>query len=68
MKSIKKILDYQHKIISLLEPQEYTKIDDLAVDCLAGPAGRNLCFMHAIEDLVTCGQLEACGNEVRLSQ
>jgi len=72
MKSVKKILKYQEKIIELCKktksPTRYIKIDDLAIDCLAGPAGRNQSFMHAYEDLVANGRLEICGNSLRIRQ
>jgi len=67
MKSVKKILEYQSKIIKLCKAAEdYIKIDDLAIDCLAGPATRNQNFMHAWEDLVANGQLEISGNSLRI--
>lgn len=69
MKSVKKILDYQKKITKLCKTAgDYVKIDDLAIDCLAGPAGRNLNFMHAWEDLVDNGRLQLCGNSLRIRQ
>ena len=69
MKSVKKILKYQEKIIELCKAtNDYIKIDDLAIDCLAGPSARNQSFMHAWEDLVANGRLEICGNSLRIRQ
>ena len=67
MKTVKKILCYQNKIIELCKTaKDYVKIDDLAIDCLAGPAARNPNFMHAYEDLIANGQLEISGNSLRI--
>ncbi len=69
MRSVKKILDYQNKIIELCKAaKDYVKIDDLAIDCLAGPSARNLNFRHAWEDLVVNGRLQLCGNSLRIRQ
>lgn len=67
MKSVKKILKYQGRIIKLCKAAgDYIKIDDLAIGCFAGPSARNRNFMHAWEDLVASGRLEICGNSLRI--
>jgi len=69
MKSVQKILKYQEKIIEVCSATiDYVKIDDLAIDCLAGKSGRNENFIHAYEDLISDGRLGLCGNSVRFIQ
>ena len=68
MKTVKKIIRYQRIILkALYKAGDYIKIDDLAIDCLAGPAARNASFIHAWEDLVANGTLQTCGNSLRLT-
>ena len=68
MKSVKTILRYQRIILkTLYKAGDYVKIDDLAIQCLAGPAARNASFMHAWKDLLANGTIQSIGNELRLT-
>ncbi len=68
MKTVKKIIRYQRIILKTLhKARDYIKIDDLAIQCLAGPSARNMSFMHAWKDLVANGTLQICGNELKIA-
>ena len=64
MKSFKKILAYQRKIM-IFTNMEYEYIDDIRIQCLAPKNDDN--FDHAWKDLIACGLLEICGNQIKHS-
>jgi len=69
MRTAKKILDYQRRILDVLPPCEYVKIDDVRIDCYAGrfsTKSRIDNFEHALRDLIATGRIILCGNSIKL--
>lgn len=75
MNIYKETIKIQNEIINILNPGEYVKIDNIAIDLLAHPRGietakdKRRCdmFDRAYKDLILAGRVELNGNSIRLN-
>ena len=67
--TIKKQLEMMDKIKSVLIPHEYKKIDDVRIQLLIKKRSKNDWLLdEMIKDMKCGGNIELCGNSIRINQ
>ena len=64
----KNVMMYINKIRGYMPAGEYVYIEDVAVDLLVPDKHKPTSFTRAYKELVAVGELELCGNQIRINQ
>lgn len=57
---------YRKELIKYLTTHpSYTKIDDARIDLLVAQTRYESNFDKTLRELITCGEIEICGNEIK---